>query len=194
MSEVKRTVLLHYYIPDTSTLANPAHRLHPVAVTTDGSVWIINESDIPEDLICDFESHESEGVYYSIVRFDLDEADKIREIARRAIQKRDVAAHTSLIRSLDSASEAFNAALADVESRPELSEEERGVVMKAADRRRRARVRSALRSAAKKLNDAVEAAERFDLTMDMKDCLEARKLAVAARKQAFELSLQASSD
>ena len=60
-----------------------------------------------------------------------------------------------------------------------------------ADKKRRQRMKGALRVAADRLNAAVACAELFDDTMELKDCLKGLEEAIKARREAFEVTLTA---
>ena len=181
------TVLLVYDIAEQSKFPNPSPRLHPIGFRINLSCWIIPITQLPEDLLNDFAGA---GIDYEVFQFAEHEEEKIRMRAKRAIEAHAAEIHTSLIKSLDSATQAFRAAEAQVKAECD-SELVAHLLTAEADKKRRQRMKGALRVAADRLNAAVACAELFDDTMELKDCLKGLEEAIKARREAFEVTLTA---
>lgn len=188
----ERTVLLFYYIPDDAPVANPAGRLWPLGAHVDGSVWMIRESSVPWDLVEEIRSSHARAVC-EVVRFDLGEAEKIREIAERMISERATDLHRRLLKNYDAAQERFDAAVKAVEEQIGLEPDAAESQLKKAERNRRSNIRQALKKAGDALNASLEAAQLFDVSEDVKDIIRANDLRVKAQADAFALTLKVKS-
>lgn len=181
------TVLLVYDIPENLNFPNPSPRLHPIAFRINLSCWILPIAKLPEDLLSEFVAA---GIDYEVFQFAEHEEVKIRMRARRAVEAQAAEIHKSLILSLDKATKAFKDAEAAVAAECD-SAIVADLLGAEAEKKRRHRMKAALRTAAGRLNDAVACAELFDDTMELKDCLDGLKKAIEARREAFELTLTA---
>lgn len=75
--------LLYYRIPEESGMPNPSPILRRFAFRVDGSVWVINEVDLPYRLFKRFDIH---GVTWNCWKFDFGEYEKLVNAARESLQ------------------------------------------------------------------------------------------------------------
>jgi hypothetical protein len=174
----RRHFLLTYDIPSDSTVPNPSVRLRWFAIRVNLSCWVVPEFMMTrpeyEEIVNEFADND---INYHTIRFDLAEEEKIRTIAVQALEKETADIHGSLIKSLDDATAAYELAR---ESSPLFTEEEEGDALKAKHKR----AGLALRRAEERLNAAVEAAKKFDETMELVDLFDGLRKAISAENAA----------
>ena len=170
---MKKAVLAVYDIPDAKKkfIRNPSPILRRIGVRINLSAWIIPVHLIPWPKFNDIRGA---GAALEVVEFAEHEYDKLKILAREALEKEAGTIFKSLLRSIEAAKKAYRAA--------EGFESPSGE-----DRRTRLEKSTArlLRKSKKLLVCAEEAAVAFELTADVQTVFDGIRDAIAAKNEAF---------
>src|SRR3989304_3053538 len=102
--------MLWYYLPTALGIANPSVWLRRFAVRVDGSVWIVPEIRVPKIMPWVDDVNNTGKARASVVRYDLDEEEKIRQTAQITLEAEAARIIASLDASLKTAKEKHEAA------------------------------------------------------------------------------------
>lgn len=98
------TALVYYLIPRGTGLRNPSHLMHRLGVRSDGSVWLVPETNLPRIPV---QAWRDKGATVEVVRFDHErDGETILRLAREA-----------MIRNVSAVREALDKSVAEVERR-----------------------------------------------------------------------------
>ncbi len=173
-----RCVALSYDIPSANQVENPSGLLRRFSYRFNLSCWIMPEGRIPYDLLAAWDTAD---INYRTYKLDKGETDKVKEDAKKAIDAETRRIHASLIESIGDAQAIYDAAIAEVQDL-QTGDATQARLMKA----REDKVRAALKRAGEGLNAAVECAQVFDQTENVKDAIEGLRLAIASQQDAYQ--------
>jgi hypothetical protein len=114
------------------------------------------------------------GIVNHVVEYAESQNEKIRAIAQTKLEEEIRRLHTSLIETLGNATDAYNAAVAQLEAENLLTPKAEDI----ANSRRISRWKQILKESGERLNAAVACAELFDDTMNLSDLIESVRAAV----------------
>lgn len=161
-----RYTLLVYDIPQRLKFPNPSCKLRRVGTRINLSCWLIPEQYVPYDLLDVFLS---KGIAHSLVRFDENEAEKIRELARQGIGAELARIKVAMVAAIARGQRLL------------------GTHEKWTPEKFDKHAKAVLRRAKKALKDAEEAAILFDLAADLGEARQIVADAVAAGVEAYVL-------
>ena len=176
-------------------IPSPAGDFYSVAINLDGSNWFMTEEGLNSPVIqrffaltqeyADFRGGRGKGARAWAVKQDKEESVKLVEWAMEELRCYLVQLHSSLIANIATADEGLKKA----EQRWQETLAKGGQV---SDKdtttewaKRNNRVRSELKSAADKLNEAIAVAEKYDATECVEDLFVALRAAIRAHELAF---------
>lgn len=166
-----RHVLLYYRIPARLRIPNPSPRLCRRGVRVDGSVWVIEESQVPWALLDELNQA---GAVADVVPFDPAARDTLRALCKLAIQEQ-----------AGQITERMGKALAKAKTM--LDQTTAMVVTDDQNKRHDRYVKAILRRARKQIAYAEEAAMAFELLGEVAQATESVKCSIAAAVDAFVL-------
>lgn len=178
----KGMVMLTYDIPQLSDFPNPSGELRRYAVRVNLSCWIIPEAKVDPDLLSRLEAA---NINYHLLHFATKEVDKIKEIARKALEGETARIHGSLLKTIDRATTRFNEA---VDALGNLTDEA-DMLGHTLDREKR--LKKALERAGEQLNAAVECAIAFDETENTEHLIQGMREAIASHTATFNTEVEA---
>jgi hypothetical protein len=171
-----RANLLFYDIPQSLKVANPSAALRRCAVRVNLSCWVVPEERTPWDLI---EELKSQNVDVQLIRFDENEAEKLRGMAREAMQRELARIKNGLEKSIDFAQHQ----LANAEF--QVAEQNAAFDMEVEQTRYVRRVKTILNRAKKDLLAAQECSLAFELTAQLEELIDGTRHALRAAQNAF---------
>lgn len=188
---------LYYRIPKRTDgepeFPNPSNHLRWFAFRVDGSVWVMKAGHFPYELIKRFDAYNEAcpdprfHVRYGTLPFHNMGEDDIKAQCRLALEDEAAAIHGRLITAIGRAQDAYDIALGAVEldgGTLTLNDRERAFLALEKSKK------TAILRAGKALDAAVQAAETFDVTMDVRVLLDGLKETIKAREEAFKSQVQ----
>ncbi len=161
-----KACLVVYDIPSKAKCKLPGSVFRPIGIRINLSCWVVPHQLVPWDYLEEIRGY---GATTEVVRFDEDEAKKIRNLAHDALRKEISDIYDSFATSLKRAETWVPAAEAGVDP----------------EEKRELKVKIILQKAKRHLRYAQEAALAFDLLADVEELLKGRKEAIAAEYDAF---------
>lgn len=184
---------LQYDIPVANrNVTNPSYLLWPFGFRMTESCWCIPADKIDSPILQHlFKLWDRENIKYFVAPFGAAAQDKLLAKALDELDAEIRRQHASLIYRLESASKRYEEARTEIEAKIGRGEEVTEKELTHPQTYHVNTVRSVLQGAAKNLSAAIKCAETFDLTENVKDLLDAVKLAIQSQADAFNAQARA---